>query len=170
MKNEVELFEEGIEKSPAGRIFVDNFMMLFWISFGTIACWFLYPMAAWAYLIFGILMVYVILRKLVCTKCYYYGKWCHSGWGKLSTLFFKKGNMENFSKGVVKILPPLTYGLLLVVPLVSIIISMIQFFSITKLIVLILLLSVSSYSGAIGRKKSCERCKMKYICPGSAAK
>jgi hypothetical protein len=47
---------------------------------------------------------------------------------------------------------------------------MIRSFSLIKIIVLVLLLSVSSYSGAIGRKKSCEQCKMRYICPGSAAK
>jgi len=159
-----------LEKSSTGRIIVDNLMMILWIGLGTWACRFLYPLAAWAYLIFAVLMVYVILRKLICTKCYYYDKWCHSGWGKLSALFFKKGNIENFSTSVVKILPPLTYGLLLVLPLVSIIISMIRSFSLIKIIVLVLLLSVSSYSGAIGRKKSCEQCKMRYICPGSAAK
>lgn len=170
MKNEVKLFEKGIERGSMADVIVNNLMMLLWVGLGTAACRFLYPPAAWAYLIFAVLMVYVILRKLVCTKCFYYGKCCHSGWGKLSALFFKKGNMEKFSGVVVKILPPLTYGLLLIVPLVSIVISMIRSFSITKLIVLILLLLVSSYSGAIGRKKSCERCKMKYICPGSAAK
>ena len=170
MKNEAKIYDHGIEKSTAASVIADNVIMLLWIGLGTLACWFLYPLAAWAYLIFAILMVYVILRKLVCTKCYYYDKWCHSGWGKLSALFFKKENMKNFSSCVVKILPPLTYGLLLVVPLVSIIISIIQSFSLTKIIVLILLLSVSSYSGAIGRKKSCERCKMRYICPGSMVK
>ena len=28
MKNQVKLFEEGLEKSPAGRIIVDNLMMI----------------------------------------------------------------------------------------------------------------------------------------------
>ncbi len=170
MKNQVKLFEEGLEKSPAGRIIVDNLMMILWIGLGFMGCCFISSLLAAIYLAWAITMIYFVLRKLVCTKCYYYDKWCHSGWGKLSALFFKKVNMENFSTGVVKTLPPLTYGLLLVIPLASTIISMIVSFSMIKIIVLVLLLSVSSYSGAIGRKKSCERCKMKYICPGSAAK
>jgi len=170
MENEAKLFEEGVEKSSAGIIIIDNLMMILWMGLGFIGCLFISPILAGIYLAWAVTMIYVILRKLVCTKCYYYDKLCHSGWGKLSALFFKKDNVENFNCTVVKILPPLTYGLLLVIPLVSIIISMNQSYSMTKIIVLILLLSVSSYSGAIGRKKSCERCKMKYICPGSAAK
>lgn len=38
------------------------------------------------------------------------------------------------------------------------------------MLVLILLLLVSFYSGAISRKKACAKCKMRLICPGSAVK
>lgn len=115
-------------------------------------------------------MVYVVLRKLVCTNCYYHDKWCDSGWGKLSAKLFKKGKIGDFNESVGIKLAPLTYGLLTIVPLVLIIISVIQVFSWYKTGVLILLLLVSFYSGGISRKTTCSQCKMRLICPGSAVK
>ena len=170
MKNEVKFYEQGLEEYPKAGIVFGNFMMLLWIGLGTIACWFLYPFAAFIYLAFAIIMVFIVLRKLVCVNCYYYDKRCSMGWGKLSALFFKKGHIEEFSTSSGVKLAPITYGLLSLVPLILIIISLIQKFSIPKLIILLLLLLVSFYSASVGRKKSCAECKMKTICPGSAAK
>lgn len=144
--------------------------MILWIALGTVACWFLRPIVAWIYLPFGLIMVGVVLRKLLCTNCYYYDKWCSIGWGKLSGLFFRRGDMKKFSTSFGQKLAPLTYGLLSVVPIVLVVISMVREFSILKVIVSVFLLSISFYSGTIGRKTSCARCKMRLICRGSAVK
>jgi hypothetical protein len=95
---------------------------------------------------------------------------CAFGWGKLSAKMFKKGNIEDFNKSIGIKLAPLTYVLLLIIPLVLIIISIIQEFSWYKISVLIPLLVVSIYSVGISRKKTCSTCKMRLICPGSAVK
>jgi len=145
-------------------------MMILWIALGTISCWFLHPVVAWIYLVVAIIMVFVILRKLVCTNCYYYDKWCSIGWGKLSALFFKKGDIEDFSSSIGLKIAPITYGLLTLIPLILIIISFFKGFLISKLIVLILLLVISFWSGTVSRKKTCALCKMRIICPGSAVK
>ncbi|KGP75013.1 hypothetical protein JT05_13015 [Desulfosporosinus sp. Tol-M] len=87
MKNEIKIYEQGLEEYSKTSIILGNFLMLLWIVLGAVACWFLYPLAAWIYLFFAIIMVFVFLRKLVCTDCYYYDKWCCTGWGKLSALF-----------------------------------------------------------------------------------
>lgn len=145
-------------------------MMLLWIALGAVACWFLYPLVAWLYLVFAIIMVFVVLRKMVCANCYYYDKWCCIGWGKLSALFFKKGEIENFPKSIGIKIAPLFYGLLTLIPIIFIVISIIQGFTISKILVLILLLLISFYSGMISRKKTCAKCKMRLICPGSAVK
>lgn len=145
-------------------------MMLLWIALGTLACWFLHPLIGWIYLAFAFIMVYFVLRKIVCTNCYYYGKRCPIGWGKWTALFFKKGDIEKFSSSIGIKLAPLTYGLLSFLPLVFIIVSMIKHFSIPKLITLILLLLISFYSGSISRAKSCVGCKMRLMCPGCAVK
>lgn len=170
MKNEIEIYGQGFEEFPKAGIIFGNFMMFLWIALGTIACWVFYPLVAWVYLSLAIVMVYIVLRKLVCTNCYYYDKWCAMGWGKLSARFFKKGNIEKFSTNIGIKLAPLTYGLLSLIPLILIVISLIQKFALLKIIVLFLLLLVSFYSGAIGRKKNCANCKMRLICPGCAVR
>jgi len=170
MKAKIDIYEQGIEEYPKRTVIMGNLVMLLWIALGTIACWFLVPLIAWIYLALGIIVVYFVLRKLVCTNCYYYDKWCGTGWGKLTALFFKKGDINKFGTGIGVKLAPVTYGLMSLIPLILVIISMIQGFTVPKLVVLILLLVVSAYSGSIGRRKGCANCKMKLICPGSAAK
>ena len=170
MKTKIDIFEQGLEEYPKASIILGNLMMSIWIALGTIACWFLYPLVAWIYLAFAIIMVGIVLRKIVCTNCYYYDKWCWMGWGKLSARFFKEGNIEKFDTSIGLKLAPLTYGLLSLIPLVFIIISIVQGFTVPKIVVLILLLLVSFYSGFISRKKACADCRMKLICPGSAVK
>jgi len=106
------LYENGLEEHPKSIAVIGNLIMLLWISLGTVACWFFNPIVAGVYLAFAVVMVFIVLRKLVCTNCYYYGKWCPIGWGKLSALFFRKGSIEKFSTGIGVKLAPLTYGLL----------------------------------------------------------
>ncbi|MFC1902771.1 hypothetical protein ACFLX4_01720 [Chloroflexota bacterium] len=170
MTNEVKLYEPGLEQYPKASIILSNLVMVLWIVLGTIACWFLYPLAAWIYLAFAIIMVGIVLRKLVCTNCYYYDKWCYMGWGKLSALFFKKGNIDEFNSGVGLKLAPITYGLLALIPIIAIVISIVQEFTVSKIVVLLLLLSASFYSGTISRKKACASCKMRLNCSGCSAK
>jgi len=165
-----DIFEQGLEECSKVTVILGNLIMILWIALGTIACWFLDPLVAWIYLALAVVLVGVVLRKLVCTNCYYYGKWCGTGWGKLSALFFQKGDIENFAGSLGVRLAPLTYGLLSLVPLILVVISLVQGFTVPKLIVLIVLLLVSFYSGFISRRNACINCKMKLICPGSAIK
>ena len=170
MANKVKIYKNGLEENPKGRILFGNLIMLLWFALGTLACWYFYPLVAWFYLAFAIVMVYIVLRKLVCMNCYYYDRWCGLGWGKLSALMFKKGKIEDFNKSIGLKIAPLTYGILMIIPAVLIIISIIQMFIIYKLGVLIFLLLISFYSGVIRRKKTCGMCKMRLCCPGSAVK
>jgi len=170
MKTKIDIFEQGLEEYPKASIILSNLTMILWITLGTIACWFFYPLVAWIYLAFAIIMVGVVLRKLVCTNCYYYDKWCGTGWGKLAALLFKKGSIEKFDTSIGIKLAPLTYGLLTLIPLIFIVISIVQGLTAPKVVVLLLLLLVSFYSGFISRKKACINCKMKLFCPGCAVK
>ncbi|MCK4247549.1 MAG: hypothetical protein KAX04_03320 [Methanomicrobia archaeon] len=150
-------------------VLIGNFFMVLWISLGTLGCFFLNPNLALIYLLFAIGMVYLVLRKMVCTHCYYYDKWCSMGWGKLSALFFKKEE-EGFEGSAGIKVAPATYGLLTLIPLLCLIASLLNSFSYEKIVILILLLVISAYSGTIGRKRACAKCKMKDKCLGSAVK
>ena len=170
MKTEIKIYKQGLEEYTKVGIFLGNLLMLLWIALGTIGCWFLFPLAAWIYLAFAIIMVGIMLRKLLCINCYYYNKWCCMGWGKLSALLFKKGNIEKFNTSIRQKLAPITYGILTLLPLVLIVISIIQKFAVSKIVVLLLLLLITFYSGAIRRKKTCSKCKMRLMCKGSAVR
>ncbi|RLF64310.1 MAG: hypothetical protein DRN33_02450 [Thermoplasmata archaeon] len=167
---ELKIYEQGLEDYPKRKAFFGNIVMIFWISLGAIACWFVHPIAAFIYLLFAVIMIYVVLRKLVCTNCYYYDKWCGIGWGKLSALLFKKGDIKEFNTSIGIQMAPIVYGLLSMIPIVLLVISIFQQFSMYKISVLILILLISSYSGVVSRKKTCGECKMRLICPGSAVK
>ena len=169
MKKGVRIYKQGLESFPLSRIIFANVLILVWIVLGTIACWFVYPVAAWIYLAAALIMIFVVLRKLVCTNCYYYGKRCALGWGKISALFFNPGSIEEFTTCAGIKAAPITYGLLTLIPLVLCIIALVQAVTVLKVVVLVLLLAVSVYSGAISRKVACTNCKMRLICPGSAA-
>jgi hypothetical protein len=90
--------------------------------------------------------------------------------GKLSALMFKKGSLDVFPTNIELKLASVTYGVLMIVPLILLIISIIQSFSWYKIIVLILLLLISWYSSGVDRRIACASCKMNMICPGSTTK
>jgi hypothetical protein len=170
MNQENKLFEKGAAEFPIAKVIQGNLLMILWMLLGGIGCWLFNPLAAWIYLAVVVVMVYIVLRRLVCTNCDYYGKRCALGWGKLSALMFKQGSIELFAGSIGVKLAPVTYGLMSLVPLVFIIISLIQGFAAVKVVVLVLLLLISVYSGGISRRKGCAECRMKLICPGAATK
>lgn len=170
MEDNVNLYEQGLEEFPVSDVILGNLMMILQIALGTIAGWFVYPIAALIYLVTAVSMVYIVLRWMVCTHCYYYGKRCALGWGKLSALFFKKKNITQFSTCTGIKIAPFFYPLLAIIPLIFATVALIQELTPMRIAILTLLLFISIYSGAISRKKVCANCKMRLICPGSAAK
>ena len=67
---------------------------------GSYIFWLLYLPLTAAYILFCLWIEYRILR-FSCVNCYYYGKTCGLGRGKLCTLLFKKGNPEKFVEKVI---------------------------------------------------------------------
>ena len=168
MQKPTRLYEQGLEEYPKSSAVLGNLAMLLWFALGTIACWFLSPLLAWIYLGFALVMVYVVLRKLLCVNCYYYGRWCSMGWGKLCALMFESGDIHDFDHSVGQRLAPAIYGVLSLVPLILLIVSLVLSFAPSKLVVLLLFLLVCGYSATAGRKRACAECKMRLTCKGSA--
>ena len=108
--DEIKINDKGLEKYPMSIIIFGNIMMLLIMIVGTIAVWYLLEWWAWLYLIISFIMVYIVLRILVCRNCYYYDKWCALGWGKLSAKISKKGKLENFANNPVLKIAPAVYA------------------------------------------------------------
>lgn len=168
-ENELKICEPGLEEYPVLNVVRGNLTILSWIATGALAVWLFYPLAAWVYLSFALVMIVFVLRKLLCANCYYYGKRCSMGWGKFSALLFKKGALENFSKGPGQSIAIVTYDILSFVPLILLIVSLVKDFTLFKVFVLALLVFVSFYGARITRRDLCSRCKMRLICKLSAA-
>jgi hypothetical protein len=107
------------------------------------------------------------LLKNSCINCYYYGKVCFSGKGKLSSILFKKGSNKKFNNKKVKIIDILPDFLVSLVPIIAGIILLILHFEWLLLsLVIILFLLTFLGNGLIRGSLACKFCKQKDIgCP-----
>jgi len=153
---------KGIEEYPLKTVIVNNLGMLFWIFAGAFGVWLSFPPLFIPYLLFSLIFVYIVLRKLVCTNCYYYNKQCALGWGKLSAFFFKKGKIEDFNKGAR--FAPFVYAVVAGLPILLLLLNP---FSLERALVLVFLILFSAFT-LRNRKNTCSNCKMRNICIGAA--
>ena len=166
------LYEGGLENYSKSTAILTNVLLLLWFGFaayGMSALRFAgLPIISILYLLFAIVMLGFVLRKHLCTHCYYYSKLCSTGWGKLSSRLFKEksGNYELGMK-----LAGLTWGLLMIIPILAIPVAMFlhREFLVPGGISLAGFLAITAVN-QFGRKKGCAQCKMRYICKASAAK
>jgi len=52
--------------------------------------------AAAAYLGYSLICMYLLMPRMVCTHCSYYGRTCHSGQGRIAGLLFSRGDTASF--------------------------------------------------------------------------
>ena len=165
-----ELYNEGLEKYPLGCVIGQNVFFLAYFGIGLIGMLPLqiqgFPIVSILYALFLAVMLFFVLRKHLCTHCYYYGKRCNTGWGKLSALMFKK-NSGNYELGVK--LAGITWILATLIPIIGIIGVLILNYSLSTLILLILFILLTPVN-FVTHKKACEKCKMRFICPASMAR
>jgi len=108
--------------------------------------------------------------KKSCVNCYYYGKYCAFGKGKLSSLFFKKNNPQKFIKPKITWKAIIPDFLVSIIPLVVGIVLLILKFNwlILSLVVLLVLLG-SVGTSFIRNSLACKFCKQRKIgCPANS--
>ena len=170
MKKVVQLYEAGLEEYPVRDVIAGNLAMAALIAAGTLACWFISPAFGIAYAALSVVKVYVVMRRLACKRCHYFGKRCGTGWGILAAMWFTRARVEEFNASAGVRLAPVVYGLMALLPLVTITFALLGGATTSKLLVLGLLLALSFYSMGPGRRRTCSACKMRLFCKGSAAK
>ena len=166
------LYEKGLENYPQVTVVLTNVLLLLWFGFavyGMSALRFAgLPIISIVYLLFAVIMLGVVLRKHLCTRCYYYDKLCGTGWGKLSSCLLKEksGNYELGMK-----LAGLTWGLLTTIPIIVIPVAMFLHgeFLVPGGISLTGFLAIM-VANQFWRRRGCARCKMRYVCKASAVK
>jgi hypothetical protein len=137
-----------------------------------VAGWLLWPVRwlgcpvaslGWAALV---LVVQVLLKKHNCSGCYYYGRLCHLGWGKLSAWLFE----QDSGSAVVGKRLSLFYVMSPPVILVSALtIGVLAPVSAVHWILLAVYVALNAITFPV-RRQGCQRCAMRDVCPGSACR
>ena len=166
---EEKLFEKGFEEFPKNYVMAENIFFILYFTIGCIGMLPLkikgFPIVSFVYILFLAIMLIFVLRKYLCTHCYYYGKRCSTGWGKLSALLFRR-NTGNYRLGVT--LASITWGTATLLPILGILIGLFVNYSFLNL-VLFFVFVIFSFVSFLIHRKACENCKMRLICPLSMA-
>jgi hypothetical protein len=114
-----------------------------------------------------ILLLELRLVKEHCVDCYYYGKTCAFGKGRLSCMFFPKGTPEHFSRRQITSKDLIPDFLVFFIPLVIGLALLITGFSWILLFLVIALFILGFAGNAVVRGQiACRYCKQKEIgCP-----
>jgi len=118
------------------------------------------------YLLFCLWIEFRILQKS-CVNCYYHGKICGLGRGKLSPLLFKKGSPESFTERKISWKDLIPDFLVLIFPLAGGIIALIMDFTWLILVLMVVLVVLSTSGNALLRGSlACRYCKQRELgCP-----
>ncbi len=118
------------------------------------------------YLIFILVLEYRLIR-MHCVNCYYWGKICGFGKGKLSALLFKRGDAAKFCMKEMKWKDMIPDILVALIPFATGVVLLIIQFNIGLLIALVILIALStSGNGFIRSTLTCKYCKQKELgCP-----
>ena len=155
------------ENYPYWIIIISNLLTL---SIYTIGIIIIKPLGIIWLLIYLAYIVFLEIRLLrkSCVNCYYYGKRCAFGKGRLCSLFFKKGNIENFASADNMTWKDLIPDMLVsIIPAIIGIVRLFMDFNWILLLLVILLFSLVSKGNEFVRGSlACKYCKQREInCP-----
>lgn len=154
------------EQYPCWILFLSNFVSVVIYIIGSCIIYQIGIIWLAVYLLY-ILFLEIRLMKRSCVNCYYYGKFCAFGRGKLSSLLFKKGDSKKFIQYQITWKDILPDFLVSIIPLLVGIILLITNFNFLLLLLIILLVALTSVgNGFIRRSLACYHCKQREIgCP-----
>ena len=117
----------------------------------------------WAVLV---VVVQLLLKKHNCSGCYYHGKACHLGWGRVSAWMCAPDSGDPKTGMRLSLFYVLSPPLIL---LTAVAVGLVLSVGITHWAVLAVYIGLNVGSFPV-RKKGCRLCAMRRVCPGSAAK
>ena len=118
------------------------------------------------YVLFILILEFRLLSRH-CVDCYYYGRTCAFGKGRLSSLFFQRGNPAKFSRMTISWKDIVPDFLVFIVPALAGILLLVQEFSWTVLLLIITLFLLGFSGNALVRGHlACRYCNQRALgCP-----
>jgi hypothetical protein len=151
------------ENFPARIVIASNFVTL---SIWGLGCFVMFQ-AGLIYLVLFLIYFLALEYRLLgshCINCYYYGKTCGFGQGRISSLFFKKGDNSKFCAKAFTwkdLIPDLLISL---IPLIAGIVLLVIKFNILVLFSLVLLIVLSTAGNSYVRGSlTCKHCKQREL-------
>ena len=122
------------------------------------------------WLVLYVLFILLLELRLVkghCVDCWYYGRTCAFGKGRLSCMFFPKGTPEQFKKQTITWKDIVPDFLVFIIPLLVGIALLIHDFSWILLVLIIILFFLGFMGNAVVRSQlACRYCRQREIgCP-----
>lgn len=158
--------QKSYENYPAYIVVISNTLSILICLIGAFIIYQIGLIWLVVYLLY-ILFLEIRLLKAHCVDCYYYGKTCAFGKGRLSSIFFKKGNAKHFVKKQMTwkdIVPDFIVSLAPVI--IAIVILIIKFNWLILIMLIVLLLLTFSGNAFVRGKLACKYCKQREIgCP-----
>jgi len=120
----------------------------------------------WLYL-FYCLLVEIRVMRISCIHCYYYGKWCGLGKGKLAAFLFRKGDPKRFLEKDITWKDLIPDFLVSLIPFILGIYLLFKGFGWLMLILILLLLLLTTFGNGFARGNfACKYCKQRELgCP-----
>jgi hypothetical protein len=157
---------QAYENYPAWMVLGSNLLS---ISMYLIGAAILYQIGLiWLVLyVLFILLLELRLMKGHCVDCYYYGRTCAFGKGRMSCMFFPKGTPEQFKKQTITWKNIVPDFLVFIIPLLVGIALLIHDFSWILLVLIIILFFLGFMGNAVVRSQlACRYCRQREIgCP-----
>jgi hypothetical protein len=157
-----------LEKYPISIVIGSNLLSFF-----------IYGIGAYILFTFGIVWVigYVIVILILeyrllsghCVDCYYYSKTCAFGKGRLSSMFFQKGDPEKFTTMTITWKDIVPDFLVFLIPVLAGILILVQKFTWSVLILIVALVIMGFLGNAFVRGHlACRYCHQREIgCPAA---
>lgn len=156
------------ENYPLTTVLVSNLVTLLIYAIGAYLLYRFTPLLTVCYLAVVVILELRLIGRH-CPGCYYYGKTCAFGKGRLSALLFKKGDLQKFSAMEVSWKDLLPDFLVFLVPVMAGIVLAVLDFSLFVLIFVIVLVILGFAGNAFVRGNlACRYCRQREIgCPAA---
>ncbi len=159
-------FQSTLERYPVWVVLIANLVPFLVYLSGFLIMIRLGWVVAVSYLIFVALMEFRVISRH-CINCYYWGKLCAFGKGRVSAIFFKKGNPTRFCEKEMTWKDMIPDLLVSAIPFVIGVVLLIVRFDMRLLFPLLILMAMTTMGNAFVRGKlACRYCKQREIgCP-----
>jgi len=146
---------------PISIVILSNFVSLIIYGSGLLIISRLGLIFSAIYLIYILALEYRLIRYH-CVNCYYWGKTCGFGKGRLSSLIFKQGDSSNFCMAGMSWKDMIPDILVSLIPLViGIILLILKYDPLILSALLLLVISSTTGNSLIRGKLTCRYCKQK---------